>query len=75
MAAPINGAYGNLDYQDCAGLAAMVKPNLLIPCHFGMFAAHGGRVDLFYELMTKEYPEQKFLLMYPGEECSLQEIL
>ena len=75
LVAPINGAYGNLDYQDCAALADMVKPRLLIPCHFGMFASHGGRPDLFYEWMTKQYPEQKFLLMYPGEECSLQEIL
>ena len=71
VAAPINGAYGNLDYRDCAVLTDLLKPRLLIPCHFGMFASHGGRADLFYELMTKEYPEQAFLFMYPGEEYAL----
>lgn len=71
LAAPINGAYGNLDYKDCAALADLLKPRLLIPCHFGMFASHGGRADLFYDLMTKEYPEQAFLFMYPGEEYDL----
>lgn len=71
MAAPINGAYGNLDYKDCAALAELLRPRLLVPCHFGMFASHGGRADLFYELMRKEYPEQDFLFMYPGEEYDL----
>lgn len=68
MAAPINGAFGNLDWKECAALAALVKPRLLVPCHFGMFASHGGRADLFYECMTKEYPEQDFLFLCTGEE-------
>ena len=71
MAAPINGAYGNLDYKDCAKLAALLKPRLLLPCHFGMFASHGGRADLFFELMCRDYPDQAFLFMYPGEEYDL----
>ena len=65
------GQPGLKQYKDCAALADLLKPRLLIPCHFGMFASHGGRADLFYDLMTKEYPEQAFLFMYPGEEYDL----
>ncbi|MBP3728948.1 MAG: MBL fold metallo-hydrolase [Lachnospiraceae bacterium] len=72
MAAPINGAYGNLDWQECARLGALVRPKLLIPCHFGLFASHGGRPDLFYEEMTRHFPEQPFLMMAPGEEWVLR---
>ena len=68
MAACINGKFGNMDYADCAALAEAVKPQLTVPCHFGMFALHGGRPDLFYEEMTKNHPDRPFLFMAAGEE-------
>ncbi|MBQ4424746.1 MAG: MBL fold metallo-hydrolase [Lachnospiraceae bacterium] len=71
MAACINGKFGNMDYADCAKLAAVLRPKLTVPCHFGMFASHGGRPDLFYETMVKEYPDLPFLFMRTGEEITL----
>ena len=67
LIAPINGAYGNLTENDCALLSDSVKPKLTIPCHYGMFASHGGNPGLFYEIMTKQYSQNDFLLMAQGE--------
>ena len=67
MIAPINGAYGNLNEEECSRLVEAVKPELTIPCHYGMFASHGGNPGNFYTVMTEQYPENKFLLMAQGE--------
>ena len=67
LIAPINGAYGNLNERECAILSNAIQPKLTIPCHFGMFAAHGGSPNEFIQIMNSEYPEQQYLLMTPGE--------
>jgi L-ascorbate 6-phosphate lactonase len=72
MIAPINGAYGNLNEQDCATLSGALNPRLTIPCHYGMFASHGGNPGLFMNIMNKEYPNNKYLLMTQGEHYTLE---
>lgn len=67
MIAPINGAYGNLNEADCALLSNKLNPKLTIPCHYGMFASHGGNPGLFYDIMTNEYPNNPFCIMAQGE--------
>ncbi len=67
LIAPINGAYGNLNEKECALLSDAVKPKLTIPCHYGMFASHGGNPGLFFEIMKNEYPNNKVLIMSVGE--------
>ena len=74
MIAPINGAYGNLNELDCAVLSGLVRPRLTIPCHFGMFASHGGSPALFMDYMNKIYPGNKYLLMTQGESFEINEI-
>ena len=69
MIAPINGAYGNLDEEDCTILAEQLNPGITIPCHYGMFASHHGDVGRFYELMQEK--QLPFLLMQQGEEYTL----
>lgn len=71
MIAPINGAYGNLNENECAILADALKPKITIPCHYGMFASHGGNVGMFYEIMTKQYPNNRFLIMGMGDKLTL----
>ena len=75
MIAPINGAYGNLNEEECARLSGLLEPKLTIPCHYGMFASHGGDPGKFYEIMKNNYPERKFILMTQGEGIILQEEL
>lgn len=67
LIAPINGVYGNLNAEDCAKLSDALRPGITIPCHYGMFASHMGSVGEFYNIMTKKYPENKFLIMTQGE--------
>jgi len=54
MIAPINGAYGNLNEEDCSTLAEALEPTVTIPCHYGMFASHHGDVGKFYEIMNEK---------------------
>lgn len=68
LVAPINGAYGNLNEQECARLSAVLKPVMTIPCHYGMFASHGGDPGRFMSAMKMEAPEQKYTIMTYGEQ-------
>ncbi len=69
MIAPINGAYGNLNEEECVSLAERLHPSVTIPCHYGMFASHHGDVGKFYELMIEK--QLPFLLMQQGEKYIL----
>lgn len=71
LIAPINGAYGNLNERECAKLSGELRPRITVPCHYGMFASHGGNPGLFYDIMSKEYPENKVMLMRQGEDFIL----
>lgn len=73
MIAPINGAYGNLNEHECAQLSKALQPDLTIPCHYGLFASHGGNPGSFRTYMAEECPDNRYLLMCPGEEYSIQE--
>lgn len=67
MIAPINGAYGNLNEQENVRLTSCLKPKLAVPCHFGMFASHGGHPGLWKELMEEQLPGQKYKIFSMGE--------
>ena len=67
LIAPINGAYGNLNEQENVDLTAALKPKLTVPCHFGMFASHGGHPGLWKGLLEQQLPEQAYKLFTMGE--------
>ena len=67
LIAPINGAYGNLNEQDNVTLTRVLQPKLAVPCHFGMFASHGGNPGLWKELLESHLPEQKYKIFTMGE--------
>lgn len=71
MIAPINGAYGNLNEQECVELCRIIKPEFVIPCHFGTFAGHGGDPALFIKTIEDRLPHQKYLLLQQGEKITL----
>lgn len=68
---PINGAYGNLDECGAAELSNALNPGLTIPCHYGMFASHGGNPGKFFDVMRERYPGQEVLLMGQGGHLEL----
>lgn len=67
MIAPINGAFGNMNEEDCARLAEALCPKLTVPCHYGMFATHGGSPGLFMEAMKQHCPALAYTIMTQGE--------
>ena len=71
LIAPINGAYGNLNEEDCARLSAALNPRLTIPCHYGMFASHYGLPGKFMEHMKRLCPNNHYLIMTQGESLEL----
>ena len=67
LIAPINGAYGNLNEQENVTLTKALQPKLTVPCHFGMFASHGGHPGLWKELLEEQLPEQQYKIFTMGE--------
>lgn len=67
LIAPINGAYGNLNEQENVSLTKALQPKLTVPCHFGMFASHGGHPGLWKELLEEQLPEQQYKFFTMGE--------
>ena len=67
MIAPINGAFGNMNEEDCARLAEALCPKLTVPCHYGMFTTHGGSPGLFMEAMKQHCPALAYTIMTQGE--------
>jgi L-ascorbate 6-phosphate lactonase len=64
---PINGAYGNLDGVEAATLAHDAHARVAIPCHFWMFAEHGGSPAQFLDACKELAPEVRPHLMAQGE--------
>lgn len=71
LIAPINGAYGNLNEQENVTLTGELRPRVTVPCHFGMFASHGGHPGLWKELMDAQLPSQRYRLFTMGEGITL----
>ena len=67
LIAPINGAYGNLTEQENVTLTKALQPKLTVPCHFGMFASHGGHPGLWKDLIEQQMPKQLFKIFTMGE--------
>lgn len=66
LIAPINGVYGNMNEEECVQLSSILKPDVTIPCHFGMFASHMGSPGRFIDIMRSK--GLKYQLMAVGED-------
>lgn len=69
LISPINGMYGNMNADETAELAAALKPGVTIPCHYGMFASHGGDLKRFYDVMEER--KLSAVIMQQGERYDL----
>ena len=67
LIAPINGAFGNMNEEECACFANIIKPKVTIPCHYGMFPAHGGNPGRFYHIMKEKFKNNKFIILTQGD--------
>jgi len=64
---PINGAFGNLNAVEAARLAGDARARVAVPCHFWMFAEHGGNPAQFLDACKELAPEVRPVLLSPGE--------
>lgn len=71
LIAPINGAYGNMTESENVELIKAINPGLAVPCHFGMFASHGGHPGLWKDLLETLVPGQRYKLFTMGEGIKL----
>lgn len=62
----INPAFGNLGEKGAAELAAKCQSKIAVPAHFGLFAEHGGDVELFREELKRISPHTQAVLLTPG---------
>ena len=65
LISPVNGMYGNMNSADTVQLAEVLNPEVVIPCHYGMFASHGGDLKRFFDLTTEK--QISALIMQQGE--------
>ncbi len=70
---PINGAYGNLNNEGAARLAADIGCQAVIPCHFWMFIEHGSNPGGFREELKARAPGAKAIFLAPGEHFTFEE--
>ena len=74
MFAPINGAFGNLNESDNVDLCRFHKPKLSVPCHFWTFSEQHGDPGLWMDLMKEKLPDQRYVILAPGEQLVLDTI-
>lgn len=64
---PINGQYGNLNAQEAASLANILRSKVMIPCHFWTFVQHGGYPAELFEAMKELAPGCELQMLSQGE--------
>lgn len=68
---PINGAYGNLNEEEAARVAAGLQPRLTQPCHFWNFVEHGGNPQVFGRYMEQYAPHLAWTVPQIGTDITL----
>lgn len=66
LIAPINGMFGNLNSEEAACAAQILKPGVTVPCHFWNFAQHEGNPNEFINAMEERNLNYKVLRMGEG---------
>ena len=66
-AAPINGAYGNMNAEEAAEFFCIVRPEKCMPCHYWNFAQHLGDPNAWIQAMERRAEHPEYVLMAPGE--------
>lgn len=62
------GILGNLNYREAVELAAVIQPDLLIPCHYDLFKENYENPSYFVDYLFHRLRYQKFKMMMPGEQ-------
>ena len=59
----INGGYNNLDVMEAVRITNLIKPKVIIPCHYDMMINNTGNPLVFESFLNLEHSQSKFHLM------------
>ena len=59
----INGGYNNLDVMEAVRITNLIKPKVIIPCHYDMMINNTGNPLVFESFLNLEDSQSKFHLM------------
>lgn len=61
----INGKWGNMNHEEAVQLTIMMRPRLVVPMHYGMFATNTVDPQLFLDALKNKAPHiQAMILQY-----------
>ena len=61
------GCIGNMTYQEAADLAGALRPRVVIPAHYDMFANNSGDPTAFAEYVRIKYPDLRAHICIHGQ--------
>lgn len=67
-----SGTIGNMTFQEAADLAGTLRPNLVIPGHYDMFAHNSEDPALFADMVAAKYPGQPVHIATHGKRLLCQ---
>jgi L-ascorbate metabolism protein UlaG (beta-lactamase superfamily) len=61
-----SGCIGNMTYQEAVDLAGALRPRLVVPTHYDMFAGDSEDPELFVDYLDAKFPGQACWVGEPG---------
>ncbi len=61
-----SGCIGNMTYQEAVDLAGALRPRLVVPTHYDMFAGNSEDPELFVDYLDAKFPGQACWVGEPG---------
>ena len=61
------GCIGNMTYQEAADLAGTLRPGMVVPAHYDMFATNPGDPEAFRAYVKVKYPGQQVCICEYGK--------
>ena len=62
-----SGCIGNMTYQEAVDLAGHLKPRLVVPTHYDMFASNSQDPQAFVDYLEAKFPGQRYWVGKVGE--------
>ena len=73
MIAPINGLWRNLSVGEAAKLTQIINPEVVIPCHYGLFASNTTSPEMLESALRVLEIEKKYRALECGEPYTFPE--
>ncbi len=65
------GSVFTMDPLQAAKAVELLKPDIVVPMHYGTFPILVAEADQFVDLVSRQQPSTEVVVLEPGESCSL----